>query len=26
MPLVYGDYTEELEMLAEMLGLEVVRA
>ena len=25
-PLVYGDYTEELEMLAEMLGLEPVMA
>lgn len=26
LPLVYGDYTEELEMLAEMLGLEPVIA
>ena len=26
MPLVYGDYTEELVMLAEMLGLEPVIA
>ncbi len=26
LPLVYGDYTEELEILAEMLGLEAVKA